>query len=137
MRWAYSFQQETEGVRSGLAVIAGIVVSLGVISAPFFRPIKRRIARRRVDGNATLAATIAAVMRPELDGIRTAARSQHDEQNRKMADGFAVLGARVDDLARTVEQSDDAKAEHLARHDVEIAVLQARDPNARSRKDDL
>lgn len=146
--WAYSFQHDAESVRSGLAVIAGIVVSLGVIIAPFWRPIRRVIASKRLDAdhrrNQTLAATIVTVMRPEIDAIRTAARQQHDEQNQAMADGFTALGEQIDEvrgqvteLGGRVETGLDAGTAHLARHDIEIAVLQARDPNARQRATDL
>ena len=127
--WAYSFTNEAESVRSGLATAAGIIVSLGVIAAPFWRPARRYLTRRRIESdarrNATLATTIAAVMRPEIDGIRAAARQQHNEQNTKLD----AIGEQLADIAA-------AHGEHLARHDVEIAVLQSRNPNARTRATD-
>lgn len=123
--WAFTFREEAESVRSNIAIIAGIVVSLGAIVAPFAPFIRRYLKARRTRRDAALAATIAGVMRPEIDGIRAAARSQHDEQNVKL-DG---IRDQIADIAS-------AHGDHLARHDIEIAVLKARDPNSRDRKDD-
>lgn len=130
--WAYSFKAEAESIRSNIAIIAGIVISLGAIVAPFAPFIRRYLKTRRSRRDAALATSIANVMRPEIDAIRAAARQQHDEQNSKIADGFRSIDERFDELGDRLNVG----AEHLARHDIEIAVLQARDPNSRSRKDD-
>jgi hypothetical protein len=126
---AYTFTEQAETVRFSLGIIAGIVVSLGIIIAPFFRPMKRLWARHRAEAdrrrNEVLACTIVKVMRPELDVVRAAARAQHDEQNEKLD----AIGEQITELASS-------HGEHLARHDVEIAVLQARDPRERTRRTD-
>ena len=123
--WAFTFREEAESVRSNIAIIAGIVVSLGAIVAPFAPFIRRYLKIRRSRRDAALATSIANVMRPEIEGIRAAARQQHDEQNGKLD----AISDQLSDIAAN-------HGEHLARHDVQIAVLQARDPNSRSRKDD-
>lgn len=130
--WAFTFKEEAESIRSNIAIIAGIVGALGVIVAPFTPLIRRYLKARRSRRDAALAGIISAVMRPEVDSIRAAARQQHDDQNQAMAAGFASIDERFDELGGRL----DAGAAHLARHDIEIAVLQARDPNSRQRKDD-
>jgi hypothetical protein len=142
---AYGLAENVESVRFGLTVIAGIVGSLGVIFGAAWKVglgkfIRRWQTRRKADW----AASIAAVVKPMVDGARAAALEQHDEQNLTMEQGFMSVHKRIDELevrieegAKSLVERIDKGAEHLAHHDVEIAVLQARPSKTRARSTDI
>ena len=130
---AYSLKENAEaslhwlqvagGAASALAAIGGVLWALGV-----GRAIKRRRDRRRAD----FLADIAGVVAPMIDASRAAAVAQHDEQNVAIRNGFVGIHQRIDELDERLDKG----AERLAAHDVRLAVIEARSPSTRSRKDD-
>lgn len=141
---AYTLSENVETVRFGLSVIAGVVASLGIIFGAAWKcGVGRIVKRHRAKKDAEFLANVAGVVKPMIDGSRAAAKAQHDEQNNAIEQLGISLHARIDHLDERVdrgfEQIDgrlDKGADHLARHDTEIAVLQERHPTTRSRKDD-
>ena len=141
---AYSFAENVETVRFGLSVIAGIVASLGVIFGAAWKcGVGRIIKRRRAARRAEFLANVAGVVKPMIDASRAAALAQHDEQNVTMEQGFMSVHNRIDELEARIEEGAknlagrlDKGADHLARHDIDIAVLQAHDPPTHHPKDD-
>ena len=81
---------------------------------------------------ADFLADIAGVVAPMIDASRAAAVAQHDEQNVAIRNGFVGIHQRIDELDERLDKG----ADRLAGHDVRLAVIEARDPSTRSRKDD-
>jgi len=75
---------------------------------------------------------VSAHTAPQFLQVREAAKSQHDEQNNAIEQGFMSVHARIDEIDERL----DAGAKHLAHHDVDIAVLNERNPSTRSRQGD-
>lgn len=127
----YTFADDVQAIRFGLSAVAGVVASLGVISAAAWKCGLGRIVRRRRDARrAEFAASVAGVVGPMIDESRAAALAQHDQQNNAIEQGFMSVHERIDRLGERLDQG----AGHLAQHDIDIAVLKARDPSTRSRK---
>lgn len=124
-----------------IAQLARYITALGVVLGVVFArksPIRRPLAwlwRRNVSEpvSAAAAALIAHTVKPMIDGARTAALAQHDEQNASISQGFAAVNGRLDGIDGRLDKG----AEQIAAHAADIAHLKGkRPPTARQRATD-
>lgn len=142
----YSFLSDSQ--RDGgtdVMLVLGVFVALTAFyRSPWGRPLRFVIDKLFVEPRAErMRADITAVVGPLIDSAKAAAKAQHDEQNNAIEQLGISLHARIDHLDERVgqgfdqiDQRLDKGADRLAAHDVRLAVIEARNPSTRSRKDD-
>lgn len=83
---------------------------------------------------AWVAAIVRAVTDPQFETVKANAKTQHDEQNQLMGDGFRAVGERLDGIDGRLDRG----AQQIAINTADIATLKGnRPPTARQRATDF
>jgi hypothetical protein len=139
--WAYELPSGVESVGTDVTKIAAWLAALATIATVLlnkrspFRRILGWLWRRNVSDpvSAAAATLIAHTVRPMIDGARSAALAQHDEQNATMTREFGAVNGRLDAIDGRLDKG----AEQIAANTADISTLKGKRPTtARQRATD-